>query len=360
MAGAEQSLLLLVKYLRKDFLCTVACPSQSPLYRQLAKIEVECFDLPKPPSQFRFRSSWLIHLVRTSFQVYKISRKLKPKVVHANGIYAVIVSVFAAVVTCRSLVWHARDLARFGLTSRICSRLCKRVIAVSEAVKDHLIMQGVRPESIDVVHNGVEVSGLDCLPPKAIEPKPACAPVRFASIGQFVPWKKQTLFLEAAQKLVHKGENAEFLMVGDDIFGRDPKYKASLLNQMRNSEIAERVSYLDWQENMEDIWQRIDCLVHAADREPFGRVVIEAMAHIIPVIAVNSRGPSEIIQNGKTGILVNANDPDELSEAMVKIARDEAFARRLALAGHKQAILHFSAEETAGRVREIYERVLAA
>ncbi len=360
MAGAEQSLLLLVKYLRKDFLCTVACPSQSPLHRQLAKIEVERFDLPRPPTQFWSRSSWLIHLIRTSFRVHKITKKTKPKVVHANGFYAVIVSVLAVVVTRRSLVWHARDFVRFGLTSRICSLLCKRVIAVSDAVKGHLIRQGVKPENIDVVHNGVEVSGFDCLRPRAIGPKHTSAPVRFASIGQFVPWKKQTIFLEAAEKLVRKGEDAEFLIVGDDIFGRDPKYKATLLNLVRNSEIAERVSYLGWQENMENTWQKINCLVHTADREPFGRVVIEAMAHAIPVIAVNGAGPSEIIQNGKTGILVNANDTDKLSEVMAKIAHDEALARRLALAGHKQVISHFSAEETARRVTEIYERVLAA
>jgi len=50
IAGAEQSLLLLVKYLRKDFLCIVACPSQGRLARHLAKIEVESFDLPRPHS----------------------------------------------------------------------------------------------------------------------------------------------------------------------------------------------------------------------------------------------------------------------------------------------------------------------
>jgi len=222
------------------------------------------------------------------------------------------------------------------------------------------IAQGVRPERIDVVHNGVEVSDFNCLPLKTIEPALACARIRFASIGQFVPWKRQTLFLEAAQKLVHKGVDAEFLLIGDDIFGRDSRYKSSLLNQMRNSGIAQRVSYLGWRENMEDVWCKVDCLVHTADPEPFGRVIIEAMAHMIPVIAVNNCGPSEIIQNGKTGILFNANDPDELSEAMLKIAGDEAFARRLALAGYEQAILHFSAKGTAGRVRKIYEQVLVA
>jgi glycosyltransferase involved in cell wall biosynthesis len=360
IAGAEQSLLLLIKYLRKDFLCIVACPSQSPIDRKLAEIEVCSFDLPRPPRRFYPRISWLLHLLRTSFRVCKIARKVKPKVVHANGFYAVIVSVPAALVTRRTLVWHARDLTRFGLTSKICSLLCKRVIAVSDAVKNHLIAQGVRPERIDVVHNGVEVSGFDRLPQKTIEPALGCARIRFASIGQFVPWKRQALFLEAARKLVHKGVDAEFLLIGDDIFGRDASYKASLLNQMRNSGTAERISYLGWRQNLEDVWQKVDCLVHTADPEPFGRVIIEAMAHMIPVIAVNNCGPSEIIQNGKTGILVNANDPDELSEAMLKIAGDEAFARKLALAGYEQAILHFSAEETAGRVRKIYKQLLAA
>jgi len=149
------------------------------------------------------------------------------------------------------------------------------------------------------------------------------------------------------------------MLVGDDIFGRDSNYKSSLLSYAENSTIAERVSFLGWQENMHEVWPKIDCLVHTAEREPFGRVIIEAMAHKIPVIAIGSCGPSEIIQEGKTGILVQPDDIEGLSEAMLKLAQDTQFASRLANAGYEHAISSFSADKTAALIQEIYEEVLA-
>lgn len=161
IAGAEISLLLLVKYLGKDFHIAVACPAQSPLAKRLAEIKIKSFNLSKPPNRFCSSGSWLIHTLKTSFRVMKIVYKIKPAVLHANSFYATIVSLFPALLTRAKLFWHARDLTRFGLASRLCSLFCERVIAVSRAVKDLLIEQGVKPAKIDIVHNGVEVRDCD-------------------------------------------------------------------------------------------------------------------------------------------------------------------------------------------------------
>jgi len=356
IGGAERSLLFLVKYLRKDFHIAVACPNPSPLARRLAEIKITSFNLPKPPSRFYSRGLFLIHILKTSFRLTKIVYKVKPVVLHGNSFYATVVLLFPAVLTRGKLVWHARDLTRFGLPSRLCGRFCERVIAVSNAVKDLLIKQGTKAGKIDIVHNGIEArdSNLEA------QTKPNDAPIKFANVGQFVPWKKQDIFIKAACRFIQKGGDARFLLVGDDIFGRDCKYKAKLLSQIKNCEIAEKFNLLGWQENMDEVWRQINCLVHTAEREPFGRVIIEAMAHGVPVIAVDNCGPSEIIQNGKTGILVPVNDIGELSEAMLKIASDERFSRGLASAGYEQVVSRFSAEKIAVRIREIYEQILAA
>jgi glycosyltransferase involved in cell wall biosynthesis len=100
--------------------------------------------------------------------------------------------------------------------------------------------------------------------------------------------------------------------------------------------------------------------VHTADCEPFGRVIIEAMGHNVPVIAINKCGPSEIIQNGETGILVNPDNIKELSEAMLKIAGDKGFALKLASAAYEYVTSRFSAETTAKHIQKIYQQFLAA
>ena len=356
IGGAEISLLLLVKYLRKDFQVAVACPTKNGLAKRLDQMQVASLNLPEPPRRPRSSSTLLIYLVKACFELTKIIYKVKPTIVHANSFFAAMVSILPALLTGRRLVWHARDLGRSRLGSRLCGLFCKRVIAVSDTVKDSLVSGGVKPEKIVVVHNGVEAG--NCQPD--VHTRRNGEAVTFANIGQFVPWKRQNLFVEAACRFIQKGGQGEFVLIGDDIFGRDYKYKTELINKIKDCQTAKRITYSGWQENLEEVWGQIDCLVHTAYQEPFGRVIIEAMAHKIPVIAIKGHGPAEIIRDGKTGILVEPGDVEGLSDAMLKIAGSKRLAVELATAGYKQVTWQFTAEQTANRVRKVYEQVLAA
>ncbi len=73
--------------------------------------------------------------------------------------------------------------------------------------------------------------------------------------------------------------------------------------------------------------QAMDVVVHASEREPFGIVVVEAMALGKPVVATRPGGPEEIITHGFDGQLVTWNKPDELAEAILQYLRDPEWAR---------------------------------
>jgi glycosyltransferase involved in cell wall biosynthesis len=109
---------------------------------------------------------------------------------------------------------------------------------------------------------------------------------------------------------------------------------------------------------MANTWRKIDCLVHTAVNEPFGRVIIEALAHKVCVIANDSCGPAEIIQDGKTGILLPSNNVESLSHSMLKIINDKALSERLKSAGYDHVITNFLAENTAANITEIYQEAL--
>ena len=72
----------------------------------------------------------------------------------------------------------------------------------------------------------------------------------------------------------------------------------------------------------------MDVVVHASNREPFGRVLLEAMAASRPVIAPREGGPLEIVADGETGVLVPPRDPDALAAAIVSLLEDPTRARR--------------------------------
>ncbi len=363
LGGAETSLLLHLKSLDGRFACSVACPAPSSLAQALAAQGIETHPLPPPPA-CRYRSrrgvAWWWAAVRG---LVTATRRTRPDLIHANTFYAGTAALLAALVTRRKLIVHARDLVDFGTLVRCYGWYADRLVAVSGAVKKELVSRGVRPDKVEVVPNGLDLDAIR-LPgagPEASAPRPAPREdFVFAHVGQFAPWKNHEIFLRAAEQVARDLPRAQFVIVGDDLFGRNSLYKRTLYYSARYCAAADRIHFWGWRTDMEDVWPAVDCLVHTAETEAFGRVIIEAMAHGIPVIATDRGGPAEILQAGRTGVLVPPRDVETLRRAMLRVARDAPFARGLAVAGRRYACSHFAASRTAARMQEIYEEVLSA
>lgn len=364
MSGAEQSLLLLVKHISKMHDVVVACPDNGTLSDKLAHLSIPTVAIAPLPKR-RLRSpATLVYGIKLAHRLYRLIRRVEPDLIHANSFYAASVVVTAGALRRKPVVVHARDFVGFPLLSRVLGHLSKRILAVSQAVKDDLVGQGVPPEKIEVVYNGVDVEASwagDTLPAESgAEGGTTGKELVFANIGQFVPWKNQKVFVEAAVNTSQHLAHARFLLVGDDLFGRDGVYREGLIELAARASLdcGTGIELVGWQQDMRAVWNRIDCLVHTATREPFGRVLIEAMARGIPVIAFDACGPREIITNGDTGILAESGNVGQLVDAMIRVATDRPFAETIARNGYHSVSSRFSQRETARAVERVYREVL--
>jgi len=363
IGGAEKSLLLLVKYLRRRFAVRVACPAERRVSKALKSLGVKTYHLPEPPRGRYMSCSGAVYWLKVSWAVFKVILKVRPAIIHANNFFAASVALVPSLLTSKTLVAHCRDLTTPGFVIRLCGLTCAKIIAVSESVKNWLTSKGTPASKITVIYNGTDYNGLDkrlAEDGSQITTMPDKGHFIFAHVGQLVPWKNQLIFIEAASQLRHQLPEARFLLVGDDIFGRNSAYKGKLLDRIKRSPIAERIDFVGWQEKMEWLWQKINCLVHTAEREPFGRVVLEAMAHKVPVIAADSCGPGEIICNGHTGLLFRPGDVEQLSRAMLRIACDKDLAERLAKAAYRHVMSNFTAAKTAEKTGQIYREIISS
>jgi len=91
----------------------------------------------------------------------------------------------------------------------------------------------------------------------------------------------------------------------------------------------------------------MDVMVNASDPEPFGIVLLEAMAQDVAVVAVDSGGPSEIIEDGRSGLLIESADDVLLADALERLVVDADFLRSLAAGGHRRFEDAFSARRMA-------------
>jgi glycosyltransferase involved in cell wall biosynthesis len=103
----------------------------------------------------------------------------------------------------------------------------------------------------------------------------------------------------------------------------------------------------------------LDLLVHASvEPEPFGLVLIEAMASSRPVVASRAGGPVEIVAHGTSGLLVTPGDHRELAAAILKLINDPAWARGLGQAGRRRVEKHYALRDQVRRIEALYEEIL--
>jgi glycosyltransferase involved in cell wall biosynthesis len=182
---------------------------------------------------------------------------------------------------------------------------------------------------------------------------------RIGIVGRLAPWKGQDVFLEGAALLLEAGLPAQFLIVGSPLFGEEA-FEGRLRGLASELGIALQVEFLGFSD-VPTVLRSLDILVHASKTpEPFGQVIIEGLAAGIPVVATDGGGAREIIQSGVTGVLVPMGDAAALAAALRQLLSRPEYARRLAAAGRRHALEHFTIEQSARSSEALYQQLLGS
>lgn len=177
-------------------------------------------------------------------------------------------------------------------------------------------------------------------------------------VGRLQHWKGIHVFVRAMRRVVDAWPTAYGVIVG----GRhelEPEYEAFIRAQIDAQDLTGHILLAGFQDNVPEWMQAMDVVVHASDREPFGMVVIEALALEKPVVAGAEGGPSEIITDGHDGLLAPFGDDERLATQVLRYLEHPEFAHRVAAAGRKRARA-FAADAYASRLIETVKAQLPA
>ena len=236
-----------------------------------------------------------------------------------------------------------------------------RYVANSAVTRRNLISIGVRPRQVSVIYPPLDLSIFDMKRQSRLTRSafgvPASSPC-FGIVGMLMPWKGQDVFLRAARRVLEKVPDAyAFVVGGVPAGGRD--YETALHSLAADLGIADRLVFTGYRADLPDILKVLDVVAHASVQpEPFGRVIVEAMAMGRPVVASNAGGPTEIIDDGQTGFLVPPHDDEALATRIVELLQDPTMAERIGEAGRRAAVEKFSAESHVRLVKEVYAKLL--
>jgi glycosyltransferase involved in cell wall biosynthesis len=228
------------------------------------------------------------------------------------------------------------------------ARLCRWIIAVSEATHAALVAQGYPPDRTLTVHNGVEVG--EPGNPAQFTPAPT-GPV-VLEVGRLCAVKGQRELIEALPRLART--DVTLLLAGEDVESGGA-YREALERAARDLGVADRVRFLGRRDDVPALLAAVDVLVLPSWIEGLPLVVLEAMAAGVPVVATDVGGTPEAVADGETGVLVPPRDVDALAGAIDALLSDPERARRLGAAGRERARERFDAESAARRVVGLYD-----
>jgi glycosyltransferase involved in cell wall biosynthesis len=164
-------------------------------------------------------------------------------------------------------------------------------------------------------------------------------------VGRLQRWKGMHTLVDAMPQILQRYPDAHCVVVGGK-HDLESDYENFLKAQIADLGLSDRVSMVGLQRNIPEWMQAMDIVVHASDKEPFGIVIIEAMALGKPVIAGNAGGPTEIITDAVNGLLTPYDDAEALAIAILRYLEDPELARTIGVAARQRA-LDFSTQRYA-------------
>jgi glycosyltransferase involved in cell wall biosynthesis len=175
-------------------------------------------------------------------------------------------------------------------------------------------------------------------------------------VGRLQPWKGQREFLRAVAILVRSDPKLRVAIVGGAILGWEGDYPAELERLASSLGLDQAITFTGHTGDAHRWMAASDIVVNASQPEPFGLVVVEAMASGCAVVAVDAGGPRDIIEHGRSGLLCASRDPADLAEAIAKLTRDPELRAGLGQAGRARVEAEFARERMASRFAEILLR----
>ncbi len=389
--GSQQSLNLIVRHLPAEtYQCFVSVARPGPLCELLEKN-------PNTVVLAHKRLQWVKHDPRTLLQkigdcltlavlalprtwhLFNTIRREKINVVHTN-VTVSLEGALAATLAGVPHIWHIRELfmapsPKFHLVlgraiSRwIIDRFSDQVICISQAVRDQFgPYVEDDPDKYQLIYNAMNLQALPALmpwndPQRGILRSLSCAALkipeskrfRVGYIGRLSAGKGFHELLEAFALLRKRQLPIELVVAGQFV---DTAYEQRIRHLIAREDLGAEVHFLGYQSDLKPVYEVMDLMVVPSINEPFGRVVIEAMAQGIPCIGANAGGIPEIIDDLETGWLYPPGDIyalagllEELMGAFWKLETIQHNARRM-------VCQRFNIETQIRMLHECYQSVI--
>jgi len=295
-------------------------------------------------------------------------RREAPSIVHTHSSKAGLLGRWAARLTGVPIIVHTPHGHVFhGHFGAVTSKLFLSLERLSDRITDHLIcltrgeltdyldLRVTRPGKASVIHSGVEIRRFQ-------KPEVASGTIRsilglddrtlvVGTVGWLEPVKGPEVLLEAMGHVWQRRSDVHLIYVGKG------DMEEPLKADVRRMQATDRVRFLGWRQDIPDVMHALDIFVLPSRNEGMGRVVVEAMAAGLPVVASRTGGLPDLVSDGHNGFLVPPGDALSLGRAIMELCADRDLRHRMGARGPRRAA-EFSLQRMVEKLDALYARLL--
>ncbi len=333
--GAERVLVNLLKGLdRRDFSINLILYERIFDYSPPDNIEVASLEIEASKNLFKLIKGFVSKIIRLAL----VFRKGKPDVIFSllssTNVTVILAKLLSGAKSTVIVSEHTHPTVNLrnelygSITKRfmkVCYPWADRIVAVSRAIRQDLIDNFHIPENkVNVIYNPVDTKEIEHLSREAVEHPwfHESIPV-IISVGRLTKQKGYPVLLQAFSR-VKKDIPCRLAIIGE---GED---RSNLRDLARDLGLGSDVAFLGFRKNPFKYMSKASVFVLSSLYEGFPNVILEAMALGLPVISADCpSGPSEIIEDGKSGLLLPVEDSDALADAIIKVLKDQTLREAL-------------------------------
>lgn len=351
--GAQQVLFKVLDALDKDFDPIIVLPGDGPFRERLQGAGIETLTYPlgryrpgKKTIGEMLTFTWRSLLCTVKLIQIILSRKIC--MVYINGPRCLPSGVIAARLTGRPILFHLHNTLTRRLEALLVAwfaSLASKIVACSHAAEGSLlnIRPGLKPK-IDVVYNAASILPMGN---SVSTPRPH-APMSVGIVGRITEGKGHHVLIDAISILAPRIRNSlQLTIIGAPAprSSGDESYLARLKAHAKSLGLEGQIVWKGYHDDMEPIYHSMDVLVvPSVGTEGLPLVVLEAMQLGIPVIATNTGGTSEIVEDEKNGLMIPAGNAEELAKAVAKLQSSPHLYERLSSGARATLNARFSPE----------------
>lgn len=368
VSGAERILLDVLRGIdRTRIEPYVLCPAEGRLASEIRAQDVPCLPLPPANVRFAMRPDRILRSVAPFWKAIVELRKhileLGPDVVHANTVRSGIAATVATIGTAIPVIWHVHDILPKHVVSSAIRRFAylstrTHIVAVSHAAAKEFCGAIDFAGRARTIHNGTDLGKFPMKggAPSAFRKQFGISNDAFlvCAVGQICARKGLRELVGAFKRIQQRAPRMHLAIVGRAVFRHEDRYLESLVEAAADSGCRERIHFTGEVRDVSPVLRAADLLVLNSRQEPFGLVLIEAMASGTPVLATRVGGIPEIVTDSESGWLVEPGDTARLAAKLLELYLNPGILEQAGHAGRTITCPQFSMERFQRSLSRLY------